>query len=121
MSQLLGSKTYVTSDGSVPITGAQTFNVAPVLPSTGSGYINLGGIKICWGTSTGGGSGGTTVTFPAGVSFTSAPAVTITLTSNSAGIAVGVTPTTTNFTWYSYTSTTGGGTSYSMNWIAIGV
>ena len=31
MSQLLGSKTYVTSDGSVPVTGSQTFSGGQVL------------------------------------------------------------------------------------------
>jgi len=115
-----GNKAVINNTDNQTVGGVKTFSSAPVFPTT-TGYINFGGIKICWGTASGGGSGGTTVTFPVGVSFTSAPSVAVTLTENSNKVAVGITPTTTNFVWYSYIASTGGGSESAMSWIAVGV
>lgn len=115
-----GDSIYITSNGvsAWDSFGITTGNQFPASLAT-SGYQKLpSGLIIQWGTTTGGGSGGTTVTYP--LAFTSAPSVVMSCKSNSNITVTGVTPSTSSFIWYSYISNTGGGTTCEALWIAIG-
>jgi len=86
-----------------------------------SGYQKMpSGVIIQWGyVASGGGSSGTTVTFP--IAFTATPSVTITSASAVTIVYNAASTNTTTTTVYSYSSTTGGGAAASpFFWMAIG-
>ena len=86
-----------------------------------NGYQKMpSGVIIQWGyVASGGGSSGTTITFP--IAFSATPSVNVTSASSVTIVYNAASTSSTTTTVYSYSSTTGGGASASpFFWMAIG-